>query len=198
MRAGTWLVRIRGHEVRDGHFHAWIERDDPQEIGPRGPKALWRFPSFFSDKTNVDDSSVSSLACGERVVSVGNLDEVRGLINISSSQGPTRDGRFKPDVAAPGTDVVAAKGFAETDDRWVAMTGTSMACPYVTGVIGLMLAVAPELTAAQIRGILLRTSRPLAGADYNWRKDAGFGVIDPQACVDDAAIINARRDRTTS
>src|SRR5262249_52041857 len=47
VRAGTWLIRIRGKEVRDGSFHAWIERDDPQEIGPLGPKALWRFPSFF-------------------------------------------------------------------------------------------------------------------------------------------------------
>lgn len=198
VKAGTWLVRIRGKEVRDGHFHAWIERDDPQDIGLPGPKSLWRFPSFFSDKTNVDDSSVSSLACGERIVSVANLDEVRGLINISSSQGPTRDGRFKPDVAGPGTDIVAAKGFAGASDLWVAMTGTSMACPHVTGVIGLMLAVQPTLTAAQIRGILLRTSRPLAGADYNWRKDAGFGVVDADAAVKDAIVINQRKDRTAS
>jgi subtilisin family serine protease len=196
VRAGTWLIRIRGKEVRDGSFHAWIERDDPQEIGPLGPKALWRFPSFFSDKSNVDSSSVSSLACGDRIVSVANLDEVRGLINRSSSQGPTREGRFKPDVAAPGTDVVAAKGFAGADDLWVAMTGTSMACPYVTGVIGLMLAVQDELTAAQIRGILLRTSRPLAGADYNWRNDAGFGVIHAEDAIKDAIIINKRNDRT--
>lgn len=196
VRAGTWLVRVRGKEVRDGTFHAWIERDDPQEIGPLGPKSLWRFPSFFSDKSNVDHSSVSSLACGERIVSVANLDEIRGLINVSSSQGPTRDGRFKPDVAAAGTGVIAAKGFAGASDLWVAMTGTSMACPYVAGVIGLMLAVQPNLTAAQIRGILLRTSRPLSGADYNWRRDAGFGVIDAEAAVMDAMTINQRTDRT--
>ena len=196
VRAGTWLIRIRGKEVRDGTFHAWIERDDPEEIGPFGPKSLWRFPSFFSDKSNVDHSSVSSLACGERIVSVANLDEARGLINLSSSQGPTRDGRFKPDVAAPGTEIVAANGFSGASNLWVSMTGTSMACPYVTGVIGLMLAVQPNLTAAQIRGVLLRTSRPLAGADYNWRKDAGFGVIDAEVAVKDAIAINQRKDRT--
>jgi hypothetical protein len=66
----------------------------------------------------------------------------------------------------------------------------------VTGVIGLMLAVQDELTAAQIRGILLRTSRPLAGADYNWRNDAGYGVIDADAAIKDAIIINQRNDRT--
>jgi subtilisin family serine protease len=194
--AGTWWVRVIGREVRDGHFHAWIERDDPVEIGPVGPKKAWRFPSFFSDKTNVDQSSVSSLACGERVISVANLDEVKNRINVSSSQGPTRDGRFKPDVAAPGTDIVAAKAFSGSSDLWVSMTGTSMASPYVAGVVGLMLAVQPGLTAAQIRGILLRTSKPLPGADYNWRNDAGFGVIDPKACVEEAAQINNRKDLT--
>ena len=100
----------------------------------------WRFPSFFSERSNVDNSSVSSLACGQRVISVANLDEAAERINITSSQGPTRDGRFKPDVAAPGTDIVAAKGFAGRDDLWVAMTGTSMASPFVAGVAGLMLA----------------------------------------------------------
>ena len=53
-----------------------------------------------------------------------------------------------------------------------------------------------ELTAAQIRGILLRTSRPLAGADYNWRQDAGFGVIDAEEAIKDAITINQRKDRT--
>jgi hypothetical protein len=196
VRAGTWLVRIIGREVRDGNFHAWIERDDPVEIGPVGPKKAWRFPSFFSDKSNVDKSSVSSLACGERILSVANLDAGKNRINVSSSQGPTRDGRFKPDVAAPGTEIVAAKGFAGAGDPWVSMTGTSMAAPYVAGVAGLMLAAQPGLTAAQIRGVLLRTSTPLPGGDYNWRNDAGFGAIDPKACVAEAIRINTRKDLT--
>jgi subtilisin family serine protease len=196
VRAGTWLVRVLGREVRDGTFHAWIERDDPRKIGPLGPKELWRFPSFFSDQSNIDNTSVSSLACGERVISVANLDEVRNRINVSSSQGPTRDGRFKPDVAASGTNVVAAKAFSGASDLWVSMTGTSMASPFVAGVAGLMLATQRSLTAAQIRGILLRTSKPLPGADYNWRNDAGFGVIDAKACVAEASRIHRPKDLT--
>ena len=35
---------------------------------------------------------------------------------VSSSQGPTRDDRMKPDIAAPGTDIVAANGFGENGD----------------------------------------------------------------------------------
>ena len=64
-----------------------------------------------------------------------------------------------------------------------------MSSPYVAGVVGLMLAVAPDLTAEQIAGIIRRTSRPLPGADYAWQDDAGFGVIDARACVDEAAVI---------
>jgi subtilisin family serine protease len=142
----------------------------------------------------VDNTTVSSLGCANRVVTVANLDEVRNRINISSSQGPTRDGRQKPDVAAPGTDIVAAKGFADTGDEWLAQTGTSMASPYVTGVIGLMLAMDHKLTAAQIEAILRRTAKPLPGASFEWANDAGFGVIDPDACLAEVERVNERKD----
>lgn len=196
VRAGTWTVRLEGNEVRDGRFHGWIERDDPFKLGRIGPSEGWRFPSFFSEKTNVDASQISSLACAQWIVSVANLDELASRIHISSSQGPTRDGRFKPDVAAPGTDVVAAKGFVDGPDRWVAMTGTSMASPFVAGVAAAMLRVAPSLTAAQIGGIMQRTARPLPGKSYEWVNDAGFGVIDPPACLVEAAALSRRKDLT--
>jgi subtilisin family serine protease len=146
----------------------------------------------------VDNSSVSSLACGHRVISVANLDEAAERINVSSSQGPTRDNRNKPDTAAPGTKVVAAKGFAGPEDLWVAMTGTSMASPFVCGVAGLMLATAkqPQLTAAQVEGIIVRTARPLPGDSFAWRDSAGFGRIDPEACIREAERINNRKDIT--
>ena len=76
------------------------------------------------------------------------------------------------------------------------MTGTSMASPYVAGVAGLMLAVNPTLTSAQIGGVLRRTARPLAGSDFRWRDDAGVGAIDPERCLDEAVAMRAERDIT--
>jgi subtilisin family serine protease len=189
VRPGQWLVRVIGREVRDGRFHAWIERDDPGQIDDT---SAWRFPSFFSERSMVDKSTISTLACGRRIVAVANLDEQSRRIAITSSQGPTRDGREKPDLAAPGTDIVAAKGFGEPGE-WLAMSGTSMASPYVAGVVGLMLAVNNELTGAQITGILKRTAKPLPGASFDWRDDAGFGQIDGNAAIVEAA---AKRNRT--
>lgn len=195
--AGVWTVRLHGLEVRDGNYHGWIERDDPRKLGRIGEKEAWRFPSFFSMNSMVDNSSVSTLACGYRIISVANLDEANEMINVSSSQGPTRDGRSKPDVAAPGTDIVAANGFAEADRPWVKMTGTSMASPYVAGIVGLMLALEPKLTAAQIEGIIQCSSQPLPGDDFTWLDSAGFGRINPKKCLEEASKIKDRMDLTT-
>ncbi len=192
--AGPWQVRLHAREIRDGRFHAWIERDDPQRLGRVGQREAWAFPSFFSERTVVDDTTVSSLGCANRVITVANLDEVRNRINISSSQGPTRDGRQKPDIAAPGTDIVAAKGFADELDEWISLSGTSMASPYVAGVVGLMLAVEKRLTAAQIEAILRRTARPLPAASFEWTNSAGFGVIDPDKCLEEVRIVHQRKD----
>ncbi len=194
---GLWKIRLHGIDVRDGRYHGWIERDDPVKIGPIGNATGWRFPSFFAETSNVDNSSVSSLGCGEQVLSIANLDDTNQSINVSSSQGPTRDGRLKPDLAAPGTDIVAALGFNfEDDEEWIGMTGTSMASPFACGVVGLMLAENPKLTASQIRGILQRTSRPLPNANFNWRDDAGFGVLDPEACLAEVRNLSKVEDVT--
>jgi subtilisin family serine protease len=193
VRAGEWLVRLLGRDVRNGQFHAWIERDDPRRVGRLGERDAWIFPSFFSESSFVDRSTVSTLACARWSVSVANLDPRRRRINITSSQGPTRDGRQKPDIAAAGTDVVAAKGFAP-GDPWVAMTGTSMASPYVAGVVALMLAANPELTGAQIGGIIKRSAQPLPGADFAWRDDAGAGEINAARCVEEAKLMRRREE----
>lgn len=196
--AGVWTVRLEGIEVRDGRFHGWIERDDPVPVGRIGAREAWRFPSFFTEKSNVPVSQLNSMACSPRIVSVANLDDKRSRIHVTSSQGPTRDGRFKPDVAAPGTDIVAAKGFAQGGSAWVSMTGTSMASPHVAGVAAMMLSIAPDLNAAQIGGIIQRTASPLPGKTFEWATDAGYGRIDADECLKEALLVHKRVDITSA
>ncbi|MBR0757103.1 S8 family serine peptidase [Bradyrhizobium jicamae] len=194
--SGIWTVRLEGTDIRDGRFHGWIERDDPAPVGKIGTREAWRFPSFFSERTNVPVSQISSLACSPRVISVANLDLRKSRIHATSSQGPTRDGRLKPDIAAAGTDIVAAKGFSGASNEWIALTGTSMASPYVAGIAATMLSLSPQLNAAQIGSIIQRTARPLPGKTFDWANDAGFGVIDPQACLDETLKASRRQDIT--
>lgn len=195
VRAGLWQVRIYGDDIRNGEYHAWIERDDPRPLGATGEdRALWNYPSYFGEHTNIDNTSISSLACARHVISVGNLDHLNERVHPSSSQGPTRDNRLKPEVLAPGTKITAAKGFAGSDDLWISMTGTSMAAPIACGVAAQMLQAEPKLTAGQISGIMVRTSKPLPGRAYAWTNDHGFGVVQAQACVDEARNIYNKKD----
>ncbi len=198
VRAGIWRVRLTGEEVRNGRFHCWIERDDPHEFGVHNGQRIFRFPSFFSAESNIDTHSVSSLACGRATITVSNYDAATNKMNITSSQGPTRDDRMKPDIAAPGTNITAANGFAlEDDPAWISMSGTSMASPYVTGVIGLMMNAAKSpINALQCLGILQRTAKPLPGGTYDWVNDAGFGRIDPEAAIAEAENFSRRTDRS--
>lgn len=192
--AGMWKVRLHGREIRDGRYHGWIERDDPRVMQTEDGLEVRCLPSFFSQISNVDNSSVNSLACGQRIISVANYHELEEAINITSSQGPTRDGRFKPDIAAPGTNIVAAKGFSDDEEKWIAMSGTSMASPFVAGLAALMLRMRKGLTAAQIEGIIRSTAQPLPGGTYEWIDSAGFGRIAPNECIAKTAVIGRRKD----
>ncbi|MEO0548292.1 MAG: S8 family serine peptidase [Pseudomonadota bacterium] len=187
--SGEWRVVLRGEDIRDGCFHAWIDRDDPRPHFRKAGDLYADYPSHFIAQSNVDSHSINSLGCGERIIAVGNYDHRARMANISSSQGPTRINRPKPEILAPGTEIVAANGFTGRTNEWIAKTGTSMASPYVCGVCGLMLGVNPQLTAAQMIGIIRRTAQPLENGDYSWQDDSGFGMINAADCIDEAERI---------
>ncbi len=85
-----------------------------------------------------------------------------------SARGPTRDGRLKPDLTAPGTAIVSALAKNSEVSQstklvlpggdYVAMQGTSMAAPHVAGAIALLLQAQPHLTAEEILRQLTRTA----------------------------------------
>ena len=204
VKSGIWQVRLLGTEIRKGDIDGWIERDDPRPLGAFGNRQDWNFPSFFTEFSNHDSSSISSLACARYVIAVANYDATSEKVNISSSQGPTRDNRTKPEVLAPGTDITAAKGFSNgEDDLYISMTGTSMASPYVCGMAAWMLSLEKDprpsknLSASQIQGIMIRTCKPLPGEDYLWKNTSGFGIIDEEACLREAQTIRIKKDITS-
>ncbi|MEE8307938.1 MAG: S8 family serine peptidase, partial [Gammaproteobacteria bacterium] len=71
-------------------------------------------------------------------------------VSYFSSRGPTADGRMKPDLVAPGEKILSAshrtsrKRKPKVNDLYVAMSGTSMAAPHVSGLLAAYLSVRPE------------------------------------------------------
>ncbi|HWO71087.1 MAG TPA: S8 family serine peptidase [Actinomycetota bacterium] len=100
-----------------------------------------------------------------------------------SSRGPTVDGRTKPDVTAPGVSITAAQ--AGTTAGYATYSGTSMATPFVSGTVALMLALRPAWGPAEVRSAVEGTARDRgpAGKDVDW----GAGVLDGYAAVAAAA-----------
>jgi len=91
-----------------------------------------------------------------------------GDLAASSSKGPTRDGRQKPDIAAPGEFIAAARSSAEETmpsffrlegERYMVLSGTSMAAPHVTGAVGLLLEKNPNLTLSEVKDLLSSTAQ---------------------------------------
>jgi serine protease AprX len=86
-----------------------------------------------------DNCTIGSPGSAKNVVTVGAMADL-GALGFKqadfSSRGPTVDGRIKPDISAPGVAITSAA--AGTVNGYVAMNGTSMATPFVTGVALLM------------------------------------------------------------
>jgi len=80
-----------------------------------------------------------------------------GKIAYFSSRGPTRDGRLKPEVVAPGYFVL---GPLAGSTGYITKAGTSMATPVVSGLVALILEVSPNLSVQDVKQVL--TSQALS------------------------------------
>ena len=82
------------------------------------------------------------------------------------------------DIAAPGVRI-ASTGLSASQprvnsDEYLYLSGTSMACPHVSGVLALGKCLNPSATSADLKGCLLNTATPL-----NSNRDLGRGMVNP-------------------
>ena len=169
--AGNWTITLEGRRVSDGRFHAWIERDD----------TCRQCQARFAPGDSNPASTIGSIATSHLPLVVGAYDghDPDRPVATFSSAGPTRDGRGKPDLAAPGVGVLAARSApagASHNAGWLVRgNGTSFATPHVTGAVALCYeAAGARLSAPQIRSLVLGSCDPVPADDPGCRLGHGY------------------------
>jgi subtilisin family serine protease len=189
-----------------GRVHFWNVTELSNDVGN------WGMPFMASGSGTISGDNkygISEPSCTNSLLSVaaytsqfttGGGSIAGGAIASFSSIGPRYDEVLKPEIAAPGVNVISSIS-SYTDNAYTSVasvdfngrtypfakfSGTSMASPMVTGVVALILEANPFLSAEQIKSIILETARednftgviPLTGS-AQW----GWGKIDAYTAV---------------
>lgn len=117
-----------------------------------------------------ESGSVTAPGSSKKVITVGASDLLDRISSISGS-GPTAECVCKPDLVAPGADVISC---ANQRNRYCIKSGTSMSTPRVSGAVALLLQKDPLLTNVEIK-MLLRESCQDLGYPRNRQ---GWGKLD--------------------
>ena len=161
-----------------------------------------------------DNDGLSGMGSSSLSITVGATDDKNTIdrsddtVASYSSRGERRDNgdgnplnELKPEVSAPGTNIVQAEGCvtsggcvnlaggsAEDNGYTGRGSGTSYATPAVSGILAMMIEANPDLTTAEMKEILKLTAERRgepsnAAVDPFWNRDFGWGMVDAYEAV---------------
>ena len=139
-------------------------------------RAAGILPVFSAGNKGPQKETIGAPASYPEALAVGAVDESK-LPTHFSSRGPSSWGEIKPELSAPGVNVISTYpggGYAKMD-------GTSMAAPHVAGIAALLLEANPTLTVDQLEQILLQTTEPLSTTIPN--NVSGYGLVNAYAAA---------------
>nr|XP_007162881.1 hypothetical protein PHAVU_001G188400g [Phaseolus vulgaris]ESW34875.1 hypothetical protein PHAVU_001G188400g [Phaseolus vulgaris] len=155
-------------------------------------------PATFVEASSVDETIeiyINSTKNAKAVIYKTTTKDVPAPFLVSfSSRGPqtVTPNILKPDLAAPGVDILAAysnlasfTGYRE-DNRHVVfniLSGTSMSCPHVTAAAAYVKSFHPDWSPAAIKSALMTTATPIKISDNFTLLGSGSGQIDPVKAV---------------
>ncbi len=168
---GTWRIRLQPVRILDGAYDSWI-------VGGV-QSTVTRFLQATPERTLTIPSTAGS------PVSVAAYDGRTESITSFSGRGyPRGNSRVKPDLAAPGVDIVSCA----PGGGYTTKTGTSMATPFVTGGAALLMQWGivegndPYLYGERLKSFLLRGAKALSGLTEYPNPYIGWGTV----CVEES------------
>lgn len=185
---GDWTIWVTG--VSGARLDIWVADN---LLGGE-----YREIEFTNGDTKM---TVSEPGNAENLVTVGSFNSRNSWGNYSvggfpigelsnfSSTGPTRDGRIKPDLVAPGAWVVSTLAESASvqnylkvpDGKHWALAGTSASAPHVAGAAALVWRAASELTASEVSELLIQLADD---SDYFTPNNSwGWGKLNAEASV---------------
>lgn len=150
------------------------------------------FIVFSTGNEGPNSGSVGSPASLPFIFSVGATDINDEVANFSG-RGPSPFGDIKPEISAPGKDVLSTW----PGGTYIHQDGTSMASPHVAGVAALLLQTSPALSQdlAALARVITSTAVPLGASHPN--NEYGWGRIDAYNAVSSIASVGILQGRVT-
>ncbi|MEU4269421.1 S8 family serine peptidase [Streptomyces sp. NPDC026092] len=133
---------------------------------------------------NAGPESISAPGAAAAALTVAATDKQDQLASFSSTGPLAWSGGMKPDIAAPGVDITAARSQAMTgggEGLYRTISGTSMATPHVAGAAAILAQQHPDWTGAQLKEHLTSTAKGLDGGYSPY--EVGTGRLDVAAAV---------------
>ena len=170
--SGIWTFRLTPERIVTGRYDMWLP-----SRGLLNPSTRFLRP--------VPETTLTIPSTAANVISVGAYDDSYRAYADFSGRGFTRQtGQVKPDLAAPGVDIVTAR----RGGGYEAVTGTSFAAPFVTGSAALLMQWGilqgndPFLYGEKVKAYFTRGARHLPGYDVWPNERLGYGTL----CVRDS------------
>ncbi|MFK4088601.1 S8 family serine peptidase [Kribbella sp. NPDC020789] len=111
--------------------------------------------------------TISSPGSADAALTVGAVDKQDQLADFSSVGPRLGDGAVKPDVTAPGVDIVAARSKdgqigVPVGEKYLQLSGTSMATPHTVGAVAILAQEHPDWKAAELKAAMTASAKPAA------------------------------------